>query len=762
VSLDVSPLSTRWTHAKHDGKLWNFNNYRTDMIQALGGVEGILEHTLFKGTYFPTWEGLFWEKACFGADTRLRMADGSVMRVDEVPQGALLMGDDGSPRTVLARTTGEDTLYHIIIKGGLEPLVVTDNHILVLRATGRKCVVWSPKRAAWRVYWFDPSFTLRTKSFTVRHADADAKEEARARAAAEAWLASSPQDRPQRSSDIRGDTGIIIEEEERAASSIRVRVPSHLQDIHGKFKAFSFGSSSNGQRSAFTEMYASKENALEAARAFNKTLDRAFKKRRVDAGAAGASSAHGDMNLLYGETGGERFFKASFKSDGVTTQKTFTVSARMHFRDSVAARAAAVAFAASVPCMERGAIVEMTVEEYCSIGIGARRMLLLYSASCLEFGPSLKAPASIYRFTVAREEDGEGDDEGGEGLTSQAASSADINYYDSVDIFRNDEEEVEDEDGDECDDGQHADAEEGLDEELDTDDEHEGDEEEGTDDEDGAGAGEGEAGVGAPKPLPIDSYYMGLFLGDGAAHNPACIFNDHQAPIVSFLHSHAAGLGMRVAAPDGNGIAAYRTVKKQKGEPGRNPLVSAFRRLGLVKPAAAVGPETDVKRIPPAYLLASEEERLRVLAGLLDSDGTYIRSSHEFLFTQSKEWHEQLFHDAVFLARGLGFHVSIKEEERTSWPPSKKERTRPHVGMYMFAYISGDVERIPTLLLLPRKQGGARVSSTSDDWLMHSIVKIEKQAVPQSFYGFLVDGNQRFLRDDCLVLHNSGFEESMK
>jgi pre-mRNA-processing factor 8 len=39
------------------------NNYRTDVIQALGGVEGILEHTLFKGTYFPTWEGLFWEKA---------------------------------------------------------------------------------------------------------------------------------------------------------------------------------------------------------------------------------------------------------------------------------------------------------------------------------------------------------------------------------------------------------------------------------------------------------------------------------------------------------------------------------------------------------------------------------------------------------------------------------------------------------------------------------------------------------------------------
>lgn len=42
------------------------------MIQALGGVEGILEHTLFKGTYFPTWEGLFWEKAS-GFEERLVM-----------------------------------------------------------------------------------------------------------------------------------------------------------------------------------------------------------------------------------------------------------------------------------------------------------------------------------------------------------------------------------------------------------------------------------------------------------------------------------------------------------------------------------------------------------------------------------------------------------------------------------------------------------------------------------------------------------------
>lgn len=69
-----------WTHQKHDGKLWNLNNYRTDVIQALGGVEGILEHTLFKGTYFPTWEGLFWEKVGWTASSwRVLEGDGAVV-----------------------------------------------------------------------------------------------------------------------------------------------------------------------------------------------------------------------------------------------------------------------------------------------------------------------------------------------------------------------------------------------------------------------------------------------------------------------------------------------------------------------------------------------------------------------------------------------------------------------------------------------------------------------------------------------------------
>ena len=41
--LDSDPFW--WRSQRHDGKLWQLNNYRVDVIATLGGVEGILEHT---------------------------------------------------------------------------------------------------------------------------------------------------------------------------------------------------------------------------------------------------------------------------------------------------------------------------------------------------------------------------------------------------------------------------------------------------------------------------------------------------------------------------------------------------------------------------------------------------------------------------------------------------------------------------------------------------------------------------------------------
>lgn len=52
-----------WFHKDHDGRLCQgLDEYRKTMIQALGGIETIIEHTLFHGTGLASWEGLFWNK----------------------------------------------------------------------------------------------------------------------------------------------------------------------------------------------------------------------------------------------------------------------------------------------------------------------------------------------------------------------------------------------------------------------------------------------------------------------------------------------------------------------------------------------------------------------------------------------------------------------------------------------------------------------------------------------------------------------------
>ncbi|KAK6950509.1 Pre-mRNA-processing-splicing factor 8 [Daldinia eschscholtzii] len=120
-----------WTSQRHDGKLWNLNAYRSDVIQALGGVETILEHTLFKATGFPSWEGLFWEKACLAKGTKLLRYDHTQIAVEDVKEGDLLLGPDGTPRRAFNIVGGKDRLYRIKIGGRQEDLVVTPNHILV-------------------------------------------------------------------------------------------------------------------------------------------------------------------------------------------------------------------------------------------------------------------------------------------------------------------------------------------------------------------------------------------------------------------------------------------------------------------------------------------------------------------------------------------------------------------------------------------------------------------------------------------------------
>ncbi len=71
---------------------------------------------------------------CTGPGTRIVMFDGTVKKVEDIVAGDLIMGDDSTPRTVLATAQGLGKMYEIVpVKG--EAFTVNGDHILVLKAT---------------------------------------------------------------------------------------------------------------------------------------------------------------------------------------------------------------------------------------------------------------------------------------------------------------------------------------------------------------------------------------------------------------------------------------------------------------------------------------------------------------------------------------------------------------------------------------------------------------------------------------------------
>ena len=69
---------------------------------------------------------------CLGVDTPVLMYDLTIKNVQDIVQGELLMGIDGTPRTVLSTTKGVGQLYKVKQKRGID-YVCNDSHILCLK-----------------------------------------------------------------------------------------------------------------------------------------------------------------------------------------------------------------------------------------------------------------------------------------------------------------------------------------------------------------------------------------------------------------------------------------------------------------------------------------------------------------------------------------------------------------------------------------------------------------------------------------------------
>ncbi len=174
-----------------------------------------------------------------------------------------------------------------------------------------------------------------------------------------------------------------------------------------------------------------------------------------------------------------------------------------------------------------------------------------------------------------------------------------------------------------------------------------------------------------------------------------------------------------------------------------NTLVSKLRLLGvLATHKHREGFSEDLKHIPQVYQSNNRNVRLKLLAGLLDSDGCYVPTSGCFHFAQNDEQHSGLFWNVVHLARSLGFGTVVQRFNYTT--ATKGVRLASKIS------ITGDLSEIPTLLFrkraYPREKGEFR---------SFAISKVECQAQRSEWYGFAVDGDHKYIAASGLILHNS-------
>lgn len=104
---------------------------------------------------------------CFEPNTLIKMYDGSHKKAKDIVKTDKLMGDDSTPRTVLSITKGEGEMYSIVIPRE-PPIIVNGPHILCLKCSGYKSLVWESIENRYRVVWLENN-KLNCKFFIVNN-----------------------------------------------------------------------------------------------------------------------------------------------------------------------------------------------------------------------------------------------------------------------------------------------------------------------------------------------------------------------------------------------------------------------------------------------------------------------------------------------------------------------------------------------------------------------------------------------------------------
>ena len=227
--------------------------------------------------------------------------------------------------------------------------------------------------------------------------------------------------------------------------------------------------------------------------------------------------------------------------------------------------------------------------------------------------------------------------------------------------------------------------------------------------------------------LEIDPYMIGYWLGDGTSNTSA--ITSQESSVLQYFQKNLSQYHCYLQFQQSSKYA-YRINSTKPS----NYFMTILRKYNLL----------NNKHIPHIYKCNSREQQLKLLAGILDADGSYDNVKKIFEFSQSLE-HEKIIDDVIYLCRSLGF-ACYKNKKQTSWTYLGEKK----YGDAWRINISGEgIEQIPTLS--PRKQVEPR--RQIKDVLVSGITVEE---LPEDdYFGFAVDGNHRFLLGNFTVTHNT-------
>jgi len=239
-------------------------------------------------------------------------------------------------------------------------------------------------------------------------------------------------------------------------------------------------------------------------------------------------------------------------------------------------------------------------------------------------------------------------------------------------------------------------------------------------------------GVDFPfRKISIDPYLLGAWLGDGSSKGT--MFTNQDAVILKYIHTTLLNFNCHLQYR--SQYDYYIVGISYKNNKGKNPFLECLKQYDLVKN----------KHIPNEYLVNSREIRLQLLAGILDTDGSLLACKTGFEIIQKSE---RLARDIRELCTSLGFNAQLKTCQKTCTNNGK-------VGTYYRMFIYGGCEVIPTKCRRKRAQPRRQEKDA-----LVSALKIEKVG-KGNYYGFTIDGNERFVLGNYIVTHNTRFAHGL-